>query len=158
MKWHLLWATLLLGCSSPTTGKTAELPKTTFEKGQVTFHLENRDLTVQVEVARTGPARRQGLMHRTELKPHHGMIFVFEKEEAQSFWMKNTYIPLDMIFVNQKRTVIGVVHQAEPMTTTPRNVPGVSQFVVEMTGGYARQHGIKEGTQISMGNVGQPLP
>lgn len=127
-----------------------------FDKGQVTFHLPSRDLTVQVEVARDGVARRQGLMQRKSLAPHHGMLFVFEKEKHQSFWMKNTYISLDMIFVNAKLEVIGVVHGAEPMTSDPRNVPGISQYVVEMEAGYAERFGIQKGVRISLINVGPP--
>lgn len=158
MKWQLILATILLGCNSPGPALSAAPGEVTFERGQVTFHLEERDLTVQVEVARTGAARRQGLMNRTQLKAHHGMVFLFEKQEPQSFWMKNTLIFLDMIFINQLGNVIGIVHSAEPMTTTPRNVPGVSQYVVEMVGGYSLQHGIKKGTQVSFGEMGKPLP
>ena len=72
--------------------------------------------------------------------------------------MKNTLISLDIMFVNRSGTIIGIVHNAEPMTTTPRNVPGVSQFVIEMTGGYARQYGIQKGTQVTFGKMGPPLP
>ena len=97
-------------------------------------------------------------MNRTKLKPHNGMIFLFENEEPQSFWMKNTLLSLDMIFINQKGIVIGIVHNAEPMTTTPRNVPGISQYVVEMVGGYARRYGIEKGTQVTLGPMGKPLP
>ena len=158
MKWQLISIMLLVGCSSPNTAQSAEHGSATFEKGEVTFHLKERDLAVQVEVARTGNARRQGLMYRKELRPHHGMIFAFQKEEAQSFWMKNTYITLDIIFVSQEGVVVGIVHNAEPMTTTPRRVPGISQYVVEMVGGYANQYGIQKGTRISMRDVGKPLP
>lgn len=158
MKWQLILAIILLGCNSPGPALSAASNEVQFEQGQVTFHLSERDLTVQVEVARTGAARRQGLMNRTKLKPHHGMVFLFENEEHQSFWMKNTLIALDMIFINRQGQVIGVVHEAEPMTTTPRNVPGISQYVVEMVGGYARQYGIQKGTQVTLGKMGKPLP
>ena len=158
MKWILIWTTLLIGCHSPTSALSAESKTVEFEQSDVTFHLADRDLKVQVEVARTGAARRQGLMRRKSLKPHHGMIFLFEKEEPQSFWMKNTYISLDIMFVNRAGTIIGIVHSAEPMTTTPRNVPGISQYVIEMTAGYANLYGIKKGTQVTLGNMGPPLP
>ena len=158
MKWILIWATLLLGCHSPSPAHSAKPPTDLFEHSDVIFHLDQTDLKVKVEVARTGAARRQGLMRRQSLKPHHGMIFLFEKEEPQSFWMKNTYISLDIMFVNSAGTIIGIVHSAEPMTTTPRNVPGVSQYVIEMVGGYARQYGIKKGTRVTLGNMGEPLP
>jgi uncharacterized protein len=158
MKWQLILVTVLLGCNSPGPALSATSTEVKFDQGHVTFHLAESDLKVQVEVARTGAARRQGLMNRTKLKPHNGMIFLFENEEPQSFWMKNTLLSLDMIFINQKGIVIGIVHNAEPMTTTPRNVPGISQYVVEMVGGYARQYGIEKGTQVTLGPMGKPLP
>ena len=158
MKWLIIWTTLLLGCHSPSEALSANSSKVEFEKSDVTFHLADRDLKVQVEVARTGATRRHGLMYRKSLQPHHGMIFLFETEEAQSFWMKNTYISLDIMFVNRAGTIIGIVHNAEPMTTTPRNVPGVSQYVIEMVGGYAKQYGIQKGTQVTLGQMGKPLP
>ena len=158
MRWALLWAILLLGCHAPGEALSAKSKAVQFEASDLTFHLAERDLKVQVEVARTGAARAQGLMHRKSLKPHHGMVFLFEEEEHQSFWMKNTLISLDIMFVNRSGTIIGIVHNAEPMTTTPRNVPGISQFVIEMTGGYARQYGIQKGTQVTFGKMGPPLP
>lgn len=158
MKWALFLTTMLMGCQAPATASSAKGQAVQFEKSHVTFHLQERDIQVQVEVARTGEARRQGMMYRKSMKPHHGMIFLFEKEEPQSFWMKNTYIPLDIMFVNTAGTIIGIVHNAEPMTTTPRNVPGVSQYVIEMAGGYAQQYGIRKGTQVSFGKMGPPLP
>ena len=158
MKGILIWAILLVGCHSPSSALSAKSAKVEFEHSDVTFHLAKQDLKVQVEVARTGAARRQGLMQRKSLKAHHGMIFLFEKEEPQSFWMKNTYISLDIMFVNRAGTIIGIVHNAEPMTTTPRNVPGVSQYVIEMVGGYAAQYGIEKGTKVTLGKMGKPLP
>lgn len=158
MKWILIWTMLLVGCHSPSSALSAKSTEATFEQSDVTFHLAKQDLKVQVEVARTGAARRQGLMKRKSLKPHHGMIFLFEQEEHQSFWMKNTYIALDIMFVNRAGTIIGIVHNAEPMTTTPRNVPGVSQYVIEMVGGYASKYGIEKGTRVTLGAMGKPLP
>ena len=158
MKWILIWTILLLGCHSPSDALSAKSSSVEFEHSDVTFHLADRDLKIQVEVARTGATRRQGLMYRKSLKPHHGMVFLFEKEEPQSFWMKNTYISLDIMFVNRAGTVIGIVHSAEPMTTTPRNVPGASQYVIEMSGGYAKQYGIQKGTRVTLGAMGKPLP
>ena len=64
------------------------------------------------------------------------MIFLFPAESQHSFWMKNTPIPLDMIFINKDRKIIGIVEQAVPFSTDSRSVPGASQFVLEINGGF----------------------
>src|SRR5581483_10109743 len=69
----------------------------------VAIHTPKAELTL--EVARTGAQREHGLMYRTELAPHTGMIFVFERDEFVNFWMKNTLLPLDMVFIGADGTV-----------------------------------------------------
>jgi uncharacterized membrane protein (UPF0127 family) len=108
---------------------------------------------VQVELARTKAEQARGLMYRERMAPEAGMLFVFPDEEPLTFWMKNTLIPLDMIFITGNRTVLGVVENAEPLTTSPRNVPGRSQFVLEVVGGFARAHGIGPGTVVEFKHV-----
>ena len=110
------------------------------------------------EVARTSEARRQGLMYRKSLAPHHGMVFVFPVDEPQSFWMKNTYLSLDMIFINSDLTVVGVIAEAEPQTLTPRGVSTPSRYVVEVIGGYAKQYGIQKGVRVSFDKLGPAIP
>jgi uncharacterized membrane protein (UPF0127 family) len=108
---------------------------------------------VRVEVARTYAQRQRGLMFRERLGELDGMIFLFDHEEQQSFWMHNTYIPLDMIFVRADWTVLGVVEEAEPLTDDPRAVPGNSQYVIEVQGGFARKHHIGPGARVEVVNV-----
>src|SRR5262249_51269459 len=110
-------------------------------------------VSVKVELARTDAARQRGLMYRDRLEPDHGMLFIFDNDAQQSFWMKNPYIPLDMIFITSGLRVLGVVENAEPLTTTPRFVKGVSRYVLEVVGGYAQQHGITAGTPVELRNV-----
>lgn len=76
------------------------------------------------------------------------MLFVFPREEQQSFWMKNTLIPLDMVFIRADRTILGVVVEAEPQTLSPRSVPGRSQYVLELRGGTAPRRGIEAGQTV----------
>jgi uncharacterized membrane protein (UPF0127 family) len=111
---------------------------------------------VSVELARTEEQRARGLMYRQHLPMDRGMLFLFSKDEIQSFWMKNTLIPLDLIFIKSDLTVAGVVENAEPMTQTPRSVASPSRYVLEVNGGYARQHGIAAGTPVAFDEV--PLP
>jgi uncharacterized protein len=103
---------------------------------------------VTVEIARTPAAIQRGLMYREHLPLDHGMLFIFPDEEIRTFWMKNTLIPLDMIFVSADRTVVGIVERAEPRTTTGRRVDAPSQYVVEVNGGWASAHGVEAGTPV----------
>jgi len=109
---------------------------------------EGRELTFQVEVADTPAKRELGLQYRRDLAMDHGMIFLFPAESQLSFWMKNTPIPLDMIFINEDRKIIGIVEQAVPFSTDSRSVPGASQFVLEINGGLSKRHGIKAGDSV----------
>jgi hypothetical protein len=105
-------------------------------------------LRVAVEVARTEDQRDRGLMFRERMDYDHGMVFLFDREKIQRFWMKNTLIPLDMIFIRADMTVAGVVEHAEPLTTTSRFVDAPSQYVLEMNGGWARDNGVAAGAVV----------
>ena len=110
---------------------------------------ENQELTFQVEVADTPAKRELGLQYRRDLAADRGMIFLFPSESHHSFWMKNTPIPLDMIFINRDRKIVGIVEQAVPFSTDSRSVPAASQFVLEINGGLAGRYGVKVGDSIS---------
>jgi uncharacterized membrane protein (UPF0127 family) len=110
-------------------------------------------LSVPVELARTPAEQQRGLMYRDKLDPQKGMLFLFPAEQQQVFWMKNTLIPLDIIFITAQRTVLGVAENAEPLTTSPRSVPGMSQYVLEVVGGFAKQHRISPGTPVEFVNL-----
>lgn len=123
------------------------------KKGTVILKPGNRTLRVEVEVVRTPKLRAKGLKHRKSLGAYKGMLFIFDKEEIQSFWMQDTYIPLDMIFINRKLEVVGIVENTEPLTTTSRRVPARSTFVLEVNGGFSKRHGIEEGTRVEFEGI-----
>jgi uncharacterized membrane protein (UPF0127 family) len=77
-----------------------------------------------------------------------GMLFIFDAEERQSFWMKNTHIPLDIIFVNNEKTIVHIAENCEPYSLKPIPSFEYAKYVVEVNGGYARKHGIKVGSEI----------
>lgn len=106
------------------------------------------EVSVKVEVAANPPARQRGLMFRQKLAEDEGMLFLFPASEQLSFWMRNTYLPLDMIFIKSDLTVLGVVEGAKPLTEDSRAVPGESQFVLEVNATYARRHQIGPGTKV----------
>jgi uncharacterized membrane protein (UPF0127 family) len=108
----------------------------------------NRELTFQVDVADTPAKRELGLQYRRDLAADRGMIFLFPSESHHSFWMKNTPIPLDMIFISRDQKIVGIVERAVPFSTDSRSVPAASQFVLEINGGLAGQYGVKVGDSI----------
>jgi uncharacterized membrane protein (UPF0127 family) len=103
---------------------------------------------VRVEIADTAAARAVGLMYRQHLAENAGMLFVFKQPQQLSFWMKNTEIPLDMIFAGADGTVAGVIVNAEPFSERQLSVAGDSQYVLEVNGGFAQRHGIKPGDRL----------
>jgi len=111
------------------------------------------EVRVQVELARTSQERAQGLMFREHLDADAGMLFLYEGESVHRFWMRNTLIPLDMIFISADLRVAGVVEDAEPQTDTLRQVDKPSQFVLEVNGGFAAAHGITAGTPVEFRNI-----
>jgi uncharacterized membrane protein (UPF0127 family) len=110
--------------------------------------LGSSPVRVRVEVAQTSEQRQRGLMYRKQLDPDAGMLFVFERPQHNVFWMHNTYLPLDMIFITRDWSVLGVVENATPQTDSPREVPGESLYVLEVNAGFSRQHGIAQGTKV----------
>lgn len=110
-------------------------------------------ITVYLELAITFQEQARGLMHREKLAKNWGMIFIYEKESNHSFYMKNTLIPLDMIFVNKDYEIVGIVENAEPMTLTSRRVSRYSQFIIEVPGGFCRQQGIAEGSKVRFEHI-----
>ncbi|MBX7197241.1 MAG: DUF192 domain-containing protein [Sandaracinaceae bacterium] len=113
---------------------------------------------VRVEVARTAAETQRGLMFRRHMDPDAGMIFLFARSRQLTFWMHNTYIPLDMVFITSDMRVLGVVENAPPENDDPREVPGVSQFVLEVNAGFAREHGITAGTLVRFENIDDVPP
>jgi uncharacterized protein len=105
-------------------------------------------VTVDVEVVQTAEARQRGLMYRKTLEPNAGMLFIFEQPEAHTFWMHNTLVPLDMIFITSDWQVLGIVENATPLTDSSRSVPGTSQYVLEVNAGFSRRHGLGAGTSV----------
>ncbi len=109
---------------------------------------EGREIAFEVEIADTPAKRELGLQYRRELPADRGMIFLFPHEAEQTFWMKNTPIPLDMIFINSDRRIIGIAEQAVPFSLDPRSVGRASRFVLEVNGGLSKRYGIQAGDSV----------
>jgi len=104
--------------------------------------------TIQVELAQTSQERAVGLMLREDLAPLHGMLFLYEKPQPVSFWMKDTLIPLDMLFLTPDGRITHIHENAVPLDQTPIAGGDGIQAVLEINGGLARQFGITEGTEL----------
>ncbi|PLL13686.1 hypothetical protein C0V75_06235 [Tabrizicola sp. TH137] len=101
-----------------------------------------------VDVADDGAERAQGLMFRESMPASAGMLFVYEAPQRASFWMKNTLIPLDMIFADETGRVTRVHENAVPHDTTPIDGGDAVRFVLEINGGLAARMGIAAGAEL----------
>jgi uncharacterized membrane protein (UPF0127 family) len=125
---------------------------------QVTLSPPNGSpMRVTVEIADTPTKRNFGLMYRRDLPPSHGMLFLFPHEEQQSFWMKNTPLPLDIIFINAAHTIVSIAANTTPFSETPLPSQGPAQFVLEVNAGFCQQHGIAPGAKVDLPGL-QPPP
>jgi uncharacterized membrane protein (UPF0127 family) len=102
----------------------------------------------QVEMADTEESRERGLMFRKTLAADKGMLFDFKTPQPVAFWMKNTLIPLDMVFISASGRVVSVAHKAKPMNETPIPSGGDVVGVLELRGGRAAELGIEPGDQV----------
>jgi len=114
---------------------------------------DGKEVPFKVEIADTPEKREIGLMYRKDLAADRGMIFIFARESPQSFWMKNTPIPLDMLFISADKKVVGIVEQAAPFTLDPRGVATPSQFVLEINGGLSKRYQIRAGDSVRFESI-----
>jgi uncharacterized membrane protein (UPF0127 family) len=133
-------------CLSLTVSACASEPR-------VVLHTANGEIPVTVEVASTRTQQAVGLMYRKELGALAGMLFVFDAAIEHPFWMKNTVLPLDMIFLGDDRKVVGIVKDAVPFTTTERTVGVPSRYVLEVNAGFSEKHGLENGDLVVFENI-----
>ncbi|HEU0276804.1 MAG TPA: DUF192 domain-containing protein [Rhodanobacteraceae bacterium] len=115
-----------------------------------------RGQTFTIEVATTPAEQTHGLMDRTSMPPNHGMLFVFADTEPRTFWMKNTLIPLDMVFFNGERRVVAIQADAKPCRADPcRLYPSTvpARYVLELNAGTAHRLGLHKGDVMTLSGV-----
>jgi len=155
---RLLWVVMALAAlpACKSGGQKSNTTSAPESIASVAIDTGGRKLAFRVEVALTPEEHARGLMYRSQLATDAGMIFVFEEPSIQRFWMKNTLIPLDMIFIGKDRRIVGIVEDAVPETETERSVGAPSQYVLEIGGGLAARLGIRRGEPVEFQNVPQP--
>ncbi|HLI98420.1 MAG TPA: DUF192 domain-containing protein [Bradyrhizobium sp.] len=102
-----------------------------------------------VEMASTEEEKTTGLMYRKELADGKGMLFDFSPEQEVSMWMKNTYIPLDMIFIRADGRILRIAENTEPLSTKIIPSRGLAKGVLEVIGGTAQKYGIAPGDRVA---------
>ena len=118
------------------------------QRAEVTLVGTQGQRKVQVEVVASPRAVERGLMYRTHLPVDDGMLFLMGEEDIQSFWMRNTLIPLDILFIDKGFKVVGIVENATPRTETSRTVGLPSTYVLEVNGGWCAKNGVATGASV----------
>ncbi len=149
---------ILIACQSSGNKKTAttdnqpqklDIP---FQKqGELVFLSKMASDTLSVldiEIAQDDAKRARGLMYRGSIPQNAGMLFVFDVEEMQSFWMKNTFISLDMIFVNSNKEIVTIHANTSPVKEWSYASTKPALYVVEVNAGYCNKNNITEGDKI----------
>ncbi|HTQ13994.1 MAG TPA: DUF192 domain-containing protein [Rhizomicrobium sp.] len=159
MRLHVFVAALAVfaaaGCSRP----SAETSPIGLPMETISIDTEKGPQSFQVEIAADDKSRENGLMYRKAMEPDHGMLFDFHQDVGVAFWMKNTILPLDMIFIRGDGTISSIAPNATPFST--QEIPSAEpvRAVLELNGGRAEALGIVPGDIVharEFGNAAKP--
>ncbi|HTO41640.1 MAG TPA: DUF192 domain-containing protein [Rhizomicrobium sp.] len=114
----------------------------------IAIETANGPIRLNVEMATSSEQQRRGLMYRRQMDSNGGMLFVFPRAGQISFWMKNTYLPLDMLFIRADGTVSSIAAHTKPRTLDPVPSTEPVKAVLELNAGRAAELGIVEGAQV----------
>lgn len=121
---------------------------------RITFSLGDRPgASFALELAISAKEQQRGLMFRRSMKETWGMLFIYPSDGNRSFWMKNTLMPLDMVFINSKGVVTNVISNVPPLTLSPRQSTAPARYVLELGAGVANKSGITAGTRVTLERV-----
>jgi uncharacterized membrane protein (UPF0127 family) len=136
------------GCAAKPSEAPLERSPAGLEQVRLTIHSRNGAHPFVVEVARTPEEQERGLMFRETLAPDRGMIFPYDPPQPASFWMKNTLIPLDMIFIRPDHTIGRIAANTVPLSEEPVSYAEPVSAVLEIAGGRSAELGIKTGDKV----------
>jgi uncharacterized membrane protein (UPF0127 family) len=138
----------LTACQSEKSFTIEEKSMAGLAQQRLTIHAGGKAHEFIVEVAATPEEQANGLMHRQSLEPGKGMIFPYDPPQPASFWMRNTYIPLDLVFIAPGGTVQRIEANAVPFSEDPLASDGPVEAVLELAGGRAAEIGLQPGDRI----------
>jgi uncharacterized membrane protein (UPF0127 family) len=133
------------GAACPVEPQHGNLPT-----GEIAVKDATPTLKIQAELAKTEHDVQKGLMFRRSMSDNQGMLFKLDGRRDHTFWMHNTCIPLDMMFVEDDGLIVGIVEGAAPLTDDVRSCGCPSSYVLEVNGGWSRKHGVKPGQRITI--------
>ncbi|HET9959403.1 MAG TPA: DUF192 domain-containing protein [Polyangiaceae bacterium] len=139
---------------APQAKPAAECPKDpvvrppTLATGDVVFQDAPGMPRIHVEIADTPDTQQRGLMYRTTMPEDHGMLFEWPYELTRTFWMQNTCIPLDMLFIAKDGTIGGILEQVPVLNEAPRSIPCKASYVLELNAGASRRLGLQAGMRV----------
>ncbi|MDP4742823.1 MAG: DUF192 domain-containing protein [Schleiferiaceae bacterium] len=141
------WFRSALDSRQPTATETQSMEPQFTEEGVGAFVDQNGDTiaSFRLELAETAAETAQGMMYRRSVPEGTGMLFIMTEERPQSFWMRNTYVPLDIIYLKADGAVVSIQANAQPMNEMPLPSEGPAKYVLEIAGGGSAQYGIKPG-------------
>ena len=135
-----------------TQTKTESLDIPFHKQGELVF-LDKQQLDtlaiIGIEIADNDQKRARGLMYRNSIPSDGGMLFVFDTEQMQSFWMKNTYISLDMLFINAEKEIVTIQPNTTPLKEWSYPSSSPAMYVIEVNAGFCKQHEIAVGDKIA---------
>ena len=133
----------------PAAAQASRHPESGLEVIPLTITSLGKTHDFRVELARSQREQAQGLMFRTAMAPNEGMLFPRTPPDIASFWMRNTVIPLDIVFIGLDRRIINIAANAVPYDETPLSAAGTTLAVLELNGGRAAQLGIRPGDKVA---------
>ena len=139
---------IFLGLSACVLDDDVRKLNAAFDKSTVEIQTRGETISIPVYLANTHERRKQGLMHVEKLPEGTGMYFVFDEAKVNKFWMKNTLIPLDILFVTSGNVVSYIEHSRQPMDETPFGPDHASLYALVINAGEARELGIHVGDVI----------
>ena len=120
----------------------------TFSNEKIDVSIYNKNITFNVEVAKTIEERRTGLMYRKKLLNNEGMLFIFPREKIIQLWMKNTYIPLDVIFISENKVIVDIKKNMEKLSETIVKSKVKSRYALEFNAGLINKLDIEIGDKV----------
>ena len=133
---------------TPTAAQAAVHPVSGLEVIPLRITSLGKTHDFRVEVARSPPEQARGLMFRTEMGPNEGMLFPYRQPQTLSFWMKNTVLSLDLIFIGEDRRIVNIAKRATPYSEASIRSDAPAIAVLELNGGRADELGIVAGARV----------